>query len=135
MHYFIGFDFKAVTEKDNEWINVYDVIQKALQNPIYFLIPILDTKLLWLSPKRQADHRELEKFNTMLHRIVLKKREAITKGTNQNDALEENEKDLLTLMIETEAKGEGIMSNEELRVAQYSFFFYVTCNINFIFTG
>lgn len=115
-HWNLGFDFKAITEKDNEWVKTYNAIDKGLQDPFFFVLPILDTKLLWLSPKRQAVHREVERFTAMIDQIIIKKREAIATGTNQNDALEENEKDLLTLMIEAQAKGEGIMSNKELKV-------------------
>lgn len=112
-----GFDFKAISEENNQWVNTYDTINKGLQDPFYYLLPILDTRFLWLSSKRQAVHKELDRFNDMLEHIIHSKREAIEKRKNQNESLEENEKDLLTLMIEAEAKGEGIMSNKELRVA------------------
>jgi cytochrome P450 len=41
----------------------------------------------------------------------------------QNDDLEENEKDLLTLMIERGKRGEGILSDAELKSNLCLFFF------------
>jgi cytochrome P450 len=134
----IGFNFNAVAEKDNSWVSMYDIIQKALQEPFYFLLPAFDTKYRWMFPKRQEAHQQLDRFTEMLEQIIVKKREAIENGTNQNESLEENEKDLLTLMIEAEANGEGIMSNKELKVrtqrflAKSDFFFQDNLAIFFL---
>lgn len=117
----IGFDFKAIREKDNDWVNTYNTVSKGMGDPFFFLLPIFDTKLLWLFPKRQAVHKEMSRFLKMMDQIIVQKREAIASGRNQNDALEENEKDLLTLMIEAEAKGEGVMSNQDLKVKRNAY--------------
>lgn len=113
----VGFDFNAFSApENNEWVNTYNIVNKAMQNPLFFLMPILDTKLRWISPTRVAEHQALDKFGGMLEDVILQKRKAIS---NAKD-IEENEKDLLTLMIEAEAQGEGIMSNRELKVIIYS---------------
>lgn len=85
-------------------------------DPFFFLFPKLDSKYLWLFPKRALIHKELDKFFNMLDGIIVFKREQLNDSNYQNESLNENEKDLLTLMIESEKRGEGIMTNVELRV-------------------
>lgn len=58
----------------------------------------------------------MDKFLVMLEEIIDSKREKISQGDVQNDALEENEKDVLTMLIEGELRGEGNMSKEDLLV-------------------
>ncbi|KAI8079521.1 cytochrome P450 [Gilbertella persicaria] len=58
----------------------------------------------------------------MLNAMIVHKREQIENGDLQNKDLEENEKDLLTLMIESEKRGEGILSNQELQTNICLFF-------------
>ncbi|KAG1080916.1 hypothetical protein G6F42_023153 [Rhizopus arrhizus] len=109
-----GFEFNAIKDDNSPWVLNYNTINGALQDPLYFLFPILDQSLLWLSPKRKAVHRELERFVAMLSQVIKKKRQDIASGV-QNKHLKENEKDVLTLLIENEDKGEGALSDEELR--------------------
>lgn len=94
----------------------YNTVNAAMQEPLYFLFPSLDQSLLWLSPKRQAVHREMDRFVDMLSQVIKKKRQDIASGV-QNQHLPDNEKDVLTLLIENEDKGEGALSDEELRVS------------------
>lgn len=114
--YTIGFEFNAIKDDDSPWVHNYNTINAALQEPLYFLFPSLDQSLRWLSPKRQAVHRELDRFVNMLSEVIKNKRRDIASGV-QNPHLEENEKDVLTLLIENEDKGEGALSDEELRVS------------------
>jgi cytochrome P450 len=67
-------------------------------------------------PKRVQIHKEMDKFINMLQSVIENKRNTLKNGNYQNEALEENEKDLLTLLIESEYRGEGVMTNEELMV-------------------
>lgn len=69
-------------------------------------------------PKRQAIHRQLDKFLATIDHIIELKRQKIQDGDLTNDVLDESERDLLTLMIESESRGEGGMSDEELKVHQ-----------------
>lgn len=75
----------------------------------------MDTDFLWLFPKRREIHRQMDEFLGMLDGVIQNKKTALKAGT-QNDALEENEKDLLNLMIESGEKGEGILTDRELKV-------------------
>ncbi|CAO3609845.1 unnamed protein product [Cunninghamella echinulata] len=106
------FDFNAVVDEKSEWKLVYDEVNSSLTNPLYIFFPILETKLLWLFPKRQKSHQTLVKWQNMLTSMIEKKRQSIKE--NIDNGVEEAEKDLLTLMIESEFRGEGVLTNEEL---------------------
>ncbi|KAG2204329.1 hypothetical protein INT47_009371 [Mucor saturninus] len=108
------FDFNALTDEKNEWVQRYSQINIALRDPKFHFFPSFDTKWLSWFPQRAKVHKELDIFLSMLDDVISKKRAAIKQGVT-NDALEENERDLLGLMIEAEERGEGIMDNEELK--------------------
>lgn len=52
----------------------------------------------------------------MIYQVVLEKRKVLEEGRKANDNLDDNEKDLLTLMLEAEMQGEGSMANAEVLV-------------------
>lgn len=110
-----GFDFNAIRDKNSPWVQTYNTVSAGVFDPFFFLFPKLDSKYLWLFPKRALIHKELDKFFNMLDGIIVFKREQLNDSNYQNESLNENEKDLLTLMIESEKRGEGIMTNVELR--------------------
>ncbi|CAO3639437.1 unnamed protein product [Mucor hiemalis] len=107
------FDFHAISDRNNKWVHNYNSIQKGMRDPVFFLFPFLDTKLLWLFPKRRALHKQMDEFLGMLDDVIKNKRETLKKGI-QNKALDENERDLLSLMIETEEDGVS-MNDAELK--------------------
>lgn len=74
-------------------------------------------------PKRQHVHKKMDEFLTMLDDVIQAKRKALSEGRVTNDALDENERDLLTLMIESENRGEGKLTDEELKANLCLFFF------------
>lgn len=119
----IDFDFKALVENDNQWVNIYNKVNEGLQNTLYFVFPILDEKFLWLSSKRRQMHKDLDHFIEMIEHVIQARRNEINLGDWHNKNLEENEKDILSLMIESENRGEGILSNEELKVVNV----YMSC--------
>ncbi|CAO3623309.1 unnamed protein product [Cunninghamella blakesleeana] len=106
------FDFHAMEDENSEWKKIYDEVNSSLANPLYIFFPILERKFLWLFPKRQKNHETLAKWQNMLTSMIEKKRQSIQNNIDQG--VEEAEKDLLTLMIESEFRGEGILTNEEL---------------------
>jgi cholesterol 24(S)-hydroxylase len=110
------FDFNALEDRNSVWVHTYNTIYTALMDPTYFFFPILESHFMWLLPKRRHAHKELEKFRGMIIGVIEEKRRKIESGQNQNINLEENEKDLITLMLESEMKGEGKMTNDELEV-------------------
>lgn len=110
------FDFDAIADRENSWVSIYNNIKHGIADPLFFMFPILEAKFLWMFPKRKQLHKDLEQFLGMIRNVIEDKRRKIENGENQNENLEENEKDLLTLMLESEMKGEGKMTNEELEV-------------------
>lgn len=76
----------------------------------------MEKNRLWLLPKRRHLHQQMSKFLAMLDDVIEAKRKLIKKGVFHNEDLEENEKDLLTLMTESENRDERRLSDEELKV-------------------
>lgn len=119
----LGFEFNAISDPDSGgWVKTYEEISRNLEDPLFFIFPILDKKLLWMFPKRLQAHKEMDRFLNMIDGIIVNKREVLEKEKLENKPLEENEKDLLTLMIESENRGEGNMSNSELKSNLCAFF-------------
>ncbi|GAA5801589.1 hypothetical protein HPULCUR_007037 [Helicostylum pulchrum] len=110
-----GFEFNAIKDSKSKWPTMYGSIAKGLSDHKFYIFPMLDQSLLWLFPKRKLLHQHLDEFLSVMDEIILNKRELIKNSKNKNNDLEENEKDFLTLMIESELRGEGAMSNEELK--------------------
>lgn len=93
----------------------YDAIKDGLINPIFILFPKLDTKYLGWFKERREVHAMLTEFIDNIDGIIDEKRRLVKE--KKNNETDDGEKDLLTLMIESEAKGEGEgLSNEELQV-------------------
>lgn len=115
--FFKGFNFNALGDKDNKWVSGYNSIREGMVKPLYILMPIFDTKFVHLIPDRQKAHDNLTDFLNMLDTIINDKREQI--AAKKAADIEDHEKDLLTLMIESEMNPESegaVMSNEELKV-------------------
>lgn len=85
-----------------------------MANPFFMIFPSFDTKWVHWFKKRQQVHDNMTKFKENLDNIITEKRALVAK--NLSNGLE-SEKDLLTLMIESEmCLGGETMSDEELRV-------------------
>lgn len=113
----VGFDFNSLKDQNNEWVLGYNSIKEGMVHPLYILFPIFDTKLVRWIPSRLKAHDNLTNFLNMLGKIIEHKRQVI-REKKQTSAIADNEKDLLTLMIESEMNGgDGeVLSNEELKV-------------------
>ncbi|KAI8883865.1 cytochrome P450 [Backusella circina FSU 941] len=116
-----GFDFKAIKEGKSEWLLTYEKILKGFTDKLYFIFPFLDKHFLWMQPERRAIHQELDRFLEMIDGVIESKRQELKEGKILNSLL--NEKDLLTLLLEAEAKGEDSLTNEELKRNICLFFF------------
>lgn len=110
------FDFHALDQIDNNpWVDRYHYLVAKAKNPLFFLFPILEQKYLFLFPDRQNVHNELSIFLGMMNDIISKKKQLLQQKDAVNNRAD-NEKDLLTLMIEAENDGQGRLSNDELLV-------------------
>ncbi|ORY94873.1 cytochrome P-450 cyp509A1 [Syncephalastrum racemosum] len=107
------FDFDAITSADSEWVRKYDSFNYEMFDPFFALMPWVERNFLWLFPQRKRIHQDLTDFLDMLDKVIENKRLAIAEGKT-NTVIKENEKDLLTLMIESENET-GVLSNEELK--------------------
>ncbi|KAI7883978.1 cytochrome P450 [Lichtheimia hyalospora FSU 10163] len=108
-----GFDFNAVNDTNSEWVKRYTTVMSGAFDPLYLMFPILDNLLLPFNARRMHQYDELQKLLKMLDHVIVSKRNAVKNGEYQH--VDDSEKDLLTMMIEAEDAGEGIMSDEDLR--------------------
>ncbi|KAI8381241.1 cytochrome P450 [Radiomyces spectabilis] len=112
-----GFDFRAITDADNEWVTAYKEIKMNIVHPFFGVFQSFDhPRWFWLFRKRAVVHQHMTKLLTLLDGMVQQKRKFISHMTD------DDEKDLLTLMIEAEKNGEGYLSDEELRTTICGFF-------------
>ncbi|KAI8070958.1 cytochrome P-450 cyp509A1 [Gongronella butleri] len=109
-----GFDFKfnATQDEHSEWKTVYDQVVADTRDLKFVFFPFLEQKLRFLFPARQAAFKRLDKFVNMLQHIIETKRKTLK--DHQNNGIEEGEKDLLTLMLEGELRGEGALTSDDL---------------------
>ncbi|CAO3616481.1 unnamed protein product [Cunninghamella blakesleeana] len=135
------FDFNAIANENSEWVNVYNTIKTAVQSPLFALFPFLDQYFLWLLPKRKEKHFLAQRFQNMLQDIIEHKRHILNKQKKYSmDNDNDGEKDLLTLMLESELAGEGSLNNDEIRsdlniffLERYFFVLILIFVISFIF--
>lgn len=110
-----GFDFGAIENPNSVWPQTYETIRLGLVSPIV-MFPFLDWLLGYLSPNHWGKlNGAIDKLNGLLMDMAKQKREQLQ--TSVDTLTPENEKDLLTLMLEAELRGEGSASDEELRVS------------------
>lgn len=97
------------------WTKKYDVVISGLFDPWANIFAQLDFLIQYVSPKRRRAAKATADFNHMVDQLADKRRQEILSGKKSD--IPENEKDLLTLMIEADLR-EGIhTSTDELRVS------------------
>ncbi|KAJ2955884.1 hypothetical protein NQZ79_g8173 [Umbelopsis isabellina] len=110
-----GFEFNSIETPDGEWVNAYNDVANGIMDFRFLLFPSLDTTFVGLFPERQKKHNNLKKLNELFATVISHKKRVLS--TDQS-AGEENEKDLLTLMIEAgKNEGDGVepLTDVELR--------------------
>ncbi|KAI9029852.1 cytochrome P450 [Phycomyces nitens] len=108
-----SFDFNAIDEPENEWVRVFKSIKQGINVPIWLFFPKLEQIFLWMFPKRLKVHNDLTRFLEMIDGVIDKKRATI-ENSRHDKSIQTNEKDLLTLMLESE-DGKDKLSNKELK--------------------
>lgn len=117
-----GFQFNATNTPNGEWVNTYNDVIDNIVDFRFLFFPALDTTLLGLFPKRQEKHNNLAKLNNLFDEIIEHKKKELSLSRSE---VEDNEKDLLTLMIEAgNGEDESIepLTTEELRDELVLFF-------------
>lgn len=90
------------------------MIRDGIKEPLFFLFPGLDRYMLWLFPKRRETHACLGRFHKMLDKVIAEKREMLKHGNKNPYLNNESEKDLLTLMLESDEQ--DYMTDQQLKV-------------------
>lgn len=111
----IDFDFNSLEDPDGIYPTQYKEIIKGTRDPVFIFFPFIERRLGFLFKKSGRTKRLISEFYDMINEIVVHKRHVL-EHSSVNENLDENEKDLLTLMIEAELQGEGALSNDELMV-------------------
>lgn len=117
-----GFEFNAIETPDGEFVSAYNDVANGIMDFRFLLFPSLDTTFLGLFPERQKKHKQLEKLNELFAKVIDHKKRVLSMD---QIAVEENEKDLLTLMIEAgkiEDDGVEPLTDIELRNEVVVFF-------------
>ncbi|KAI9495417.1 cytochrome P450 [Zychaea mexicana] len=123
----LGFEFKALEDLNNPWMTRYKFILSVGSKPHYFVFPFLEQYCCFLFPDLQKAHDEVTIFQNMLRNIVDQKRQALLRNKDTfktSSKAEEQEKDIVTLMVEAEMEGQGRLTDEELQ-SNFSLFFMV----------
>ncbi|KAI8146009.1 cytochrome P-450 cyp509A1, partial [Fennellomyces sp. T-0311] len=107
------FDFHGLEDKNSQWVILYDHVITAIRNRTFAVFPIFDSTLRFLFPDRQKKHQELTKFLNMLQEVITHKREALENNI-KNPNIKENEKDLLSLLLEAGSEDGNPLTDEEL---------------------
>ncbi|KAI8579668.1 hypothetical protein K450DRAFT_240945 [Umbelopsis ramanniana AG] len=118
-----GFEFNATRAPDGDWVHTYNEVSDNLLQFPYIFFPILDTRFRFLFPRRMEKHAKLTVLNNLFNTVIRNKRENLQK---LNGEIEDSEKDLLSLLIES-GRGENDnyepLTDEELRSELVLFFF------------
>jgi hypothetical protein len=114
--FYLDFEFNSIQDPKAEYADRYEKLMDAVIDPLFFFFPKLDREYLWMFPKRQDVHKELNIFLSMIREIIAKKRDTIAKQktvdhlvVSDDDAEKAavasgngiSEKDILTLLIES----------------------------------
>ncbi|KAI9484151.1 MAG: cytochrome P450 [Benjaminiella poitrasii] len=108
-----GFDFQALKGDPEGWTQKYNVVVSSLFNPWVNLFAKLDFLVKYVSPQRRRVMQATSEFNQMLENLAEKRRQEIQRGDKSD--IPENEKDLLTLMIEADLRDGLQITTKELR--------------------
>ena len=130
---FIGFDFKALQGDPDEWTKTYRLVSDCLFDPVINVFSSYSFILDRIYPRRRRGVIATRKLGEKFLEIAQQKRMEIKSGVYAD--VPDNEKDLLTLMLEAEEKGGVWTSEDELRVSIGSSIFLVEkcpliCNVN-----
>ncbi|CAO3650329.1 unnamed protein product [Cunninghamella blakesleeana] len=110
-----GFNFNSLVDNENKWITYYNSVKDGMLNPFFLIFHSLDTTYLRYFPKRQKIHDNLTAFLSLMDSMIDKKRKELNDKSNEDLPKDQNERDILTLMLESEKDEDVALSNEELR--------------------
>lgn len=100
------------------WTSTYALVNEGLFDPLLNVMGSFSFLLTLLFPEKRKQMDAVSRLNAKLAQLAEQKRKEVQEGLHADKP--ENEKDLVTLMLEAEQANEAI-KDEELRV---SIFFY-----------
>ncbi|KAG0804398.1 hypothetical protein G6F20_012732 [Rhizopus arrhizus] len=109
----LDFDFKALQGDPDNWTSTYKLVMQSISDPISNVFCALERLLVYVYPKRRRSADAVAKLNAKFDRVISKKREELQNGIFSNKP--DNEKDLVTLMLEAGMQEDISITNEELR--------------------
>ncbi|KAI8090035.1 cytochrome P450 [Halteromyces radiatus] len=109
-----GFDFGSLEDPNSVWTTTYETVRIGLRSPWTFMFPRLEWLFRRIIPARKRMADSVDKLNGLLLEMIQKRRLAV-QSPDYDASGPEHEKDLLTLMLEAEMRGEGFTTNEQLR--------------------
>ncbi|EIE85975.1 hypothetical protein RO3G_10685 [Rhizopus delemar RA 99-880] len=107
------FDFKALQGDPDHWTSTYRLVIQSISDPISNVFSALEPLLVYVYPKRRRSVDAVAKINAKFDQVISKKREELQNGIFSNKP--DNEKDLVTLMLEAGMQEDVSITNEELR--------------------
>lgn len=121
MHTPTAFAFGALDDENSVWLRTYrDALDGFLDMLVFF--PKLDSIWQLLYPPRKRRYNAAFKIIKLLDDMINSRRAELRDPalSKTDNGLPEHEKDLLTLMLEAELRGEGSLTHDELRVSLFS---------------
>ncbi|CEP12638.1 hypothetical protein [Parasitella parasitica] len=108
-----GFDFQSLNGDPEGWTETYNIAIAGLFDPFINIFVKVDFMMNYISSKRKRINKAITRFNSMLEDLANKRRQEILNG--ETLGVPENEKDLLTLMIEADIREGSRTTSTELR--------------------
>ncbi|KAI8139672.1 cytochrome P450 [Fennellomyces sp. T-0311] len=110
-----GFEFGGLDNENSIWVSTYNKVFEGLVEFTTFF-PRIDAFLRWFSSTRRARYNATFKLVGLLDEMTEKRRQELldAKESSSRD-IPDHEKDLLTLMLEAEIRGEIVWEKDELR--------------------
>ncbi|KAI7903596.1 cytochrome P450 [Cokeromyces recurvatus] len=108
-----GFNFQSLKGDPEGWTKIYNLVVANLFSPWVNIFGKIDFLMKYVSSTRRKGIKATNTFNKMLENLAENRRQEIRNGKRVN--IPENEKDLLTLMIEAEIQNNLEFSIKELR--------------------
>ncbi|KAL0083837.1 hypothetical protein F4703DRAFT_1856969 [Phycomyces blakesleeanus] len=126
-----GFDFKAMKEDNSAWMTAYSDAMSGVTAPVLNIIPSLEYILRYFYPNYTKAKNGVDKLNRLILELVNKKKQELEEsmpqscsnnnnGDTDGDAYDQ-EKDLLTLILEAEMKDNKSSGSDDLRANMATF--------------
>jgi cytochrome P450 len=116
-----------MTGDPDGWTKAYDIIIGSLFDPWVNVFSKVDFLVQYISAKRRKVIKATAEFNSMIDELAKKRRQEILSGERSD--IPDNEKDLLTLMIEADLREGTKTSTLELRVTIYQKKYTSSCSL------